>query len=133
MLLLAKHIAQSAKVGGKPIVSNGGGGGGLGWRSIYSIQGSKMDEELEDAINELMSKYREEVRVILNGDEQLIDSIDGIFLISLVLERQGEDVEPVNDDFIDGFCVGLLHAGKVENALKADRLKQLIKAARALI
>lgn len=92
-----------------------------------------MDEELEDAINELMSKYREEVRVILNGDEQLIDSIDGIFLISLVLERQGEDVEPVNDDFIDGFCVGLLHAGKVENALKADRLKQLIKAARALI
>lgn len=89
--------------------------------------------DLNDQVNTVITAYSEEVKHILKGDKRLLDVIDMLFLVSVELEKQGDTIEPITDDFIDGFCVGLFHSGKIDDGLQTERLKSLIKSARALI
>lgn len=72
--------------------------------------------DLNDDINKVMTAYKDEITKILNGDERLIETLDMLFLLPVVLEKQGDnldDVPPVTNEFIDGFCTGLFYSGEI--------------------
>lgn len=89
-----------------------------------------MEQSIHELSNQVMEDYKAELHQMLNGDDDLLARLDGLFLLPIALD---EEVEPISSDFISGFCAGLLAVGKLKSREDSQRLQQIITSARALL